>query len=104
MFDYTEVKRTHGRKVSQTLDEPIMIFEIWELTEAFFAMFVILILGVLFNQWLLTAFTVGLLLVLFPWVRANFNKGMVFHFPYAKFGMTLPELPTPKTNNRKVSD
>lgn len=48
MYDYTELKEKHGRKVSQTIDSPITVFEIWELSDVFIALFIILIFGVVF--------------------------------------------------------
>ena len=51
MHDYKSLKRLHGSRVSQTIDSPIMIFDFWELSEAFTALFVVLLFGVVFYSW-----------------------------------------------------
>ena len=53
MHDYSELKRTRGYRVNQTLDAPILVFEYWELTEIFVGLGLILVLGVLFYEWAL---------------------------------------------------
>ena len=103
MVDYTEMKRTLGRTVNQTLDSPIMLFEVWELSEIFVALFLILILGVLFYEWVLLCLLLAATLVGLPYVRRNFNKGMAFHYPYRHLGMHLPGLINPGGRTR-VSD
>lgn len=111
MHDYTQMRRTLGYSVNQTLDSPIMIFDFWELTEVFVALFLILILGVVFYEWVLLCALLLLTLIGLPYVRRNFNKGMVFHYPYSRFNMRLPGLSNPKAagmgperNSRWVSD
>lgn len=103
MYDYSEMKRTLGQAVNQTLDAPITLFDIWELTEVFVALFLILVLGVLFYEWFLLCVLLGITMVGLPYVRRNFNKGMVFHYPYSRLGMRLPGLANPG-KCRRMSD
>jgi hypothetical protein len=100
MHDYSDLKRTRGYRVNQTLDAPILVFEYWELTEIFVGLGLILVLGVLFYEWALLCALLILTLIGLPYVRRNFNKGMEFHYPYRKFGMTLPGLVNPKWRTR----
>jgi hypothetical protein len=103
VHDYTELRRTLGRQVSQTLDSPITLFDVWELSEIFVALFLILVLGVLFYEWFLLCLSLVVTLVGLPYVRRNYNKGMPFHYPYRRFKMHLPGLVNPGMR-RRVSD
>ena len=100
MHDYTELRRTHGYLVNQTLDAPILVFEFWELSEIFVALGLILVFGVLFYEWALLCGLLTLTLIGLPYVRRHFNRGMEFHYPYRKFGMNLPGLVNPKWRPR----
>ena len=103
MRDYTEMKRRLGRPVNQTLDSPVMVLEFWELSEVFVALGLILIFGAIFYQWLLLCVLLVLALAGLPYVRRNFNRGMVFHWPYSRFGTRLPGLVNPG-RNQPMSD
>ena len=103
MHDYSELRRTLGRPVSQTLDSPITLFDVWELSEIFVALFLILVLGVLFYEWFLLCLSLAVTLIGLPYVRRNFNKGMAFHYPYRRLKMHLPGLVNPGMR-RRVSD
>ncbi len=103
MLDYEQLRRSHGHPVSQTLDAPIMVFDLWELTDIFVALAMILIFGVLFYEWALLVILLSATLIGLPYVRKNYPKGMVFHFPYKRFGMSLPGLFNPHGMPR-VSD
>lgn len=96
MFDYGEIRRTRGYLVNQTLDAPILVLDFWELSEIFVALGMILVFGVLFYEWILLCVLLIVTLVGLPYVRRNFNRGMEFHYPYRKFGMSLPGLVNPK--------
>ena len=39
MHSYESLKENHGTKVSQTIDSPIMVFDYFELSEIFAALF-----------------------------------------------------------------
>ena len=103
MLDYEGLRKTAGRPVSQTLDAPITVFDIWELTDVFVALAMILIFGVLFYEWGVLVVLLALTLIGLPYVRKNFPKGMVFHYPYRRFGMSLPGLFNPY-GRTKMSD
>ena len=103
MVEYTEMKRKLGRAVNQTLDSPVMVFEFWELSEVFVALGLILIFGVVFYQWALLCFLLAVALIGLPYVRRNFNRGMIFYWPYSRLGMQLPGLANPG-RDRPMSD
>ncbi len=96
MHDYSEMRKRLGYSVNQTLDSPVMVLEFWEISEIFVALVFIMILGVLFYEWLLLCLTLIATLVGLPYLRKHFNKGIVLHYPYYKFGMSLPGLVNPK--------
>lgn len=103
MHDYRILKENYGNPVSQTIDSPIMIFDFWELGDAFVALGILLVFGVIFYSWALMFFLLSLVLIVGPAVRAKHNKGIFFHWPYRKFGVSLPGLMNPKSK-RKFSD
>lgn len=100
MHDYSEMKRNRGYRVNQTLDAPILVFEFWELSEIFVALGLILIFGVLFYEWALLCCLLAVTLIGLPYLRRHFNRGMEFHYPYRKLGMSLPGLINPKFRTR----
>lgn len=103
MHSYLKLKTSHGNRVSQTIDSPITIFDFWDLSEAFAALFVILIFGVVFYSWgLMLLLLLGVLLVA-PVIRTKNNRGIFFHWPYRKWGISLPGVINPK-GRRKFSD
>lgn len=103
MHDYSRIRKEFGRRVSQTIDSPIMIVDVWELSEAFAAVFVVLSLGVIAYAW--GAMSVALLLVLVavPIIKKNNNRGVFQHWPYRYMRMALPGLINPR-GRRKFSD
>ena len=103
MRDYTDMKRRLGCAVNQTLDSPVMVLEFWELSEVFVALALILVFGAIFYQWALLCALLVLALVGLPYVRRNFNRGMIFHWPYRFLGMRLPGILNPGAN-RRMSD
>jgi len=103
MHDYSELRRSHAKIVSQTIDSPILIFDYFELSDAFAALGVILVFGVLFYSWDVMALLLVLTLGLGPYVRRRNLKGIFFHYPYRKFGISLPGLINPG-RSQKFSD
>lgn len=103
MYDYSELKRERGTRVSQTIDSPILIFDFWELSDAFVALFVVLIFGVLLYSWELMFLLLALCLGVVPVIKSRHNRGIFFHWPYRHLGMTLPGIINPK-GRRKYSD
>lgn len=103
MHDYQIMKKLHGSHVSQTIDSPITIFDFWELSDAFLALMIVLVFGVLFYSWgsmiLLLAITLGI----GPHVKRRNHPGIFFHWPYRKLWINLPGLVNPR-GRRKYSD
>lgn len=103
MHDYSVLKKLHGNRVSQTIDTPIMIMDFWDLSDAFLALFVVLVFGVIFYSWalmlVLLIFTLGVV----PMIKGRHNRGIFFHWPYKHFHVALPGLINPK-GRRKYSD
>lgn len=98
------LKAKHSSLVSQTIDSPIMVFDIWELTDVFVALLIIFVFGVLFYSWG-TMFTLLILcLGLGPAIKKKYPKGIFFHWPYAKLRMELPGILNPRGNARQFSD
>ena len=98
------LKARFSSAVSQTIDSPIMVFDFWELSDVFIALFIILIFGVLFYSWG-TMFT----LLVFclgagPVIKKKYPKGIFFHWPYAHIRMELPGLINPRGRSRRYSD
>ena len=98
------LKAKFASVVSQTIDSPIMVFDIWELSDVFIALFIILIFGVLFYSWG-TMFTLLVLcLGAGPVIKKKYPKGIFFHWPYARLQMSLPGLVNPRGRKRRYSD
>ena len=103
MYDYSSLRREHGNQVSQTIDSPIMIFDFWELSEAFAGLIVVLVFGVIFYSWSTMFILLCFVLIAGPIVRGRNHKGIFFHWPYRHLGIQLPGLINPK-GRRKFSD
>jgi len=103
VYSYQILKERHGNPVSQTIDSPIMIFDFWQLSEAFLALGVMLVFGVVFYMWGTMFFLLIAVLLVAPWVRSNNPRGIFFHWPYRRLGLSLPGLVNPK-GRRKFSD
>ena len=103
MHDYLELKLKHGTKVSQTVDSPIMIFDFWELSDGILALFIVLVFGILFYSWGVMILLLIMTLVVGPTIKKRNSKGIYLHWPYRKFGISLPGLMNPR-GRRKFSD
>ena len=103
MYSYESLKEDHGVKISRTIDSPIVVFDYFELSEVFGALFVILIFGVIFYSWSSMFFFLGIVLGVAPQVRRRHPKGVFLHWPYRKLYMFLPGLINPK-GPRRFSD
>lgn len=103
MHDYTELKKHHGNFVSQTIDSPIMIFDFWELSDAIAALMIVLVFGVIFFSWGTMFLLLVLCLGVGPVIKRKNHRGIFFHWPYKRFGVSLPGLLNPK-GRRKYSD
>ena len=103
MHEYGRIKRLHGKRVSQTIDSPIMIMDFWELSDAFAGVFVVLMFGVILYSWGLMAALLVVCLVAIPLIKRNHNRGIFFHWPYRHLWISLPGLVNPR-GKRKFSD
>lgn len=103
MHSYSSMRIAYGNRVSQTIDSPIMIFDYWELSDAFAAIGVVLVLGVLFYEWGLMLGLLALVLGVGPAIRRRNEKGIFLHWPYRNLGVSLPGLLNPK-GRRTYSD
>lgn len=103
MHDYESMKEKYSTKISQTIDSPIMVFDYFELSEVFAALFVVLIFGVVFYSWGIMLLFLFLVLGLGPFIRRRNKKGVYFHKPYRYLKMSLPGLVNPK-GRKKYSD
>lgn len=103
MYNYDTIKEKHGRQVSQTIDSPIMVFDYWELSDVFIALFVVLVFGVILYTWIPMMVLLIAVLGIGPVVKRKNNRGIFMHWPYRVFGMSLPGLINPK-RGRKYSD
>ncbi len=103
MYDYQGVRRTHGHRVSQTVDSPILIADFWDLSDAFAGLFVILIFGILLNAWTLMLIGLSLCLGAAPVIKRRYNRGIFLHWPYRRLWISLPGVINPK-GRRRYSD
>lgn len=97
------LKARHSSVVSQTIDSPIMVFDFWELSDVFLALFIILIFGVLFYSWGTMFTLLALCLGFGPVIKRKYPKGIFFHWPHTNLRMELPGILNPK-GTRKFSD
>ena len=103
MHDYGELRRLNGRAVSQTIDSPIMVFDYFELGDAFAVLGIILVFGVLLYTWELMLLGLVVVIGIMPQVRRRNEKGIFLHWPYRRLGMSLPALINPG-GSRRFSD
>ena len=96
MQSYDQIRKKFGTRVSQTIDSPIMIFDYWELGDAFAALLVVLIFGVVFYEWAAMLLLLALVLVVGPMIRRRNEKGVFLHWPYRTLGISLPGLINPQ--------
>ena len=75
MYNYDSLKESHGNKVSQTIDSPILVFDYFELTEVFAALLVMLVFGIIFYSWGLMLLFLVVILGIGPQVRRRNKKG-----------------------------
>lgn len=92
MHDYAALRRERGTMVSQTIDTPILIFDYFELGDAFAALAVILVFGVIFYSWGTMCALLFVVLGILPPVRRKNEKGILLHWPYRWLGVSLPGL------------
>lgn len=96
MHSYEGLRRSHGSRVSQTIDAPIMVLDLWTLGDAFSAIGVILVFGVVFYNWVVMLALLVLILGLAPLIRRRSDPGVFLHFPYRVWRMSLPGIINPR--------
>ncbi|MFK7824830.1 MAG: hypothetical protein AB8G05_11775 [Oligoflexales bacterium] len=103
MHKYDFLRQNHSKKVCQTIDKPITVFDYFELGEVFAALVALLIFGIIIYSWQLMLASLFFTLGLGPYIRRRNKRGIYFHYPYKQFGMNLPGLINPK-GRKKYSD
>jgi hypothetical protein len=103
MHSYAKLRKHHGNRVSQTIDAPITIFDYWQLADAFAALVIVLVFGVIFYEWATMLLLLAFVLILLPAIRRRSEKGIFLHWPYRHLGMSLPGLINPE-RQRTYSD
>jgi hypothetical protein len=103
MHNYDSMKMNHAKKVSQTIDSPIMVFDYFELGEIITALGCLMLFGIIIYSWTMMFISMGLVLGLGPVIRKRNKKGIFFHWPYRHMRMQLPGLINPVTS-KKYSD
>lgn len=103
MYNYDSLRDHYATKVCQTIDEPILIFDHFNLSELFAFILNILFVGVLFDLWLITFLSSIFILGFAPIIRKRSNKGVYLHYPYRHFGFVLPGIINP-LGRKKFSD
>jgi hypothetical protein len=103
MNNYDSLRTKHGKKVPQTVDTPILVFDYFELIDVFIAFGIVLIFGVILYSWWLMLFLLILFLGFGPVIKKNNEKGIFFHWPYKNLHMSLPGLVNPR-GTKKYTD
>ena len=103
MLEYKSLARSHGTRISQTLDAPIKFLDIWELSDVLMALGVILVFGVILYSWWLMVLSLGWCLIAAPKIKEQNQRGVLLHTPYRFLGMKLPGLFNPGSD-KKYSD
>ncbi|MFK7823633.1 MAG: hypothetical protein AB8G05_05725 [Oligoflexales bacterium] len=98
MHNYEGIRKKHSTKVSQTVDTPIMVFDLFMLGEIFSALAAMTVFGIVIYSWKLMILSLLVTLGIIPAIRKRNNRGIFLHYPYKKFGMKLPGLMNPKGN------
>ncbi|MFK7827051.1 MAG: hypothetical protein AB8G05_23110 [Oligoflexales bacterium] len=100
MHQYDGMRQKYSVKVCQTVDNPITVFDYFELSEVFVALGAMLLFGIVVSSWKMMLISLILTLGVGPYVRRRNQKGIYFHYPYRRFGMRLPGLINPRGKKR----
>lgn len=103
MYNYDSIKHNHGKRVSQTIDSPILVLDYFELSDVFISLFIVLLFGVVFYAWGTMTFLLLLALGVGPVIKKRNHRGIFLHWPYRIFVMSLPGLVNPR-GRKKYSD
>ena len=103
MHSYEGMRAKYSKRVSQTLDNPIMVFDYFELSDVMLSLVLVMFFGIVIYSFPLMLASLVVSLGIVPIVKRRFPKGIFFHLPYFKFGMSLPGILNPG-KNRDYSD
>ena len=103
MHNYDSMKQKYAKRVSQTIDNPILVFDYFELGEVMAALMCMLLFGIILYSWKFMFLSLIFVLGVGPVVRRRNKKGIFFHWPYRHLKMTLPGMVNPK-GPKKYSD
>lgn len=100
MHNYEALKETHGSRVSQTVDSPIMVFDYFELSDVFLSVGVVMFFGVILYAWVAMFSALFFTVVVLPLVKKKYPKGILLHWPYKNLKMSLPGLINPGSRQK----
>ncbi|MBI2603780.1 MAG: hypothetical protein HYW48_12075 [Deltaproteobacteria bacterium] len=100
MHNYDSMKQKHVRKVCQTIDSPITIFDYFELGEMMVALLAMMIFGIVIYSWKLMFLSLFVTLGIGPVIRRRNKAGIFLHLPYRHLRMSLPGLVNPGGHKR----
>ena len=103
MYSYEKMREDYGQRVSQTVDSPIMVMDYFELSDVFLAVGIVMFFGVILYSWFLMFFLLAISLGVLPIIKKRNPKGILLHWPYKKFTMSLPGMLNPG-GRRKFSN
>jgi hypothetical protein len=77
-YDLTleEIRSSEKTATFRAIDEPILVFNRFELKEIFFALGATIFFGVVLGSWALAALAIAASLILMPKLRHRFPKGI----------------------------
>ena len=96
MHSYESLRKNHASQVCQTIDGAILVYDYFELGEVFVALAAMLVFGIIIHSWKLMLLSLVIVLGVLPAARRRHKKGILFHYPYRQFGMSLPGLINPR--------
>lgn len=103
MHNYDSLKEEYAKKIAQTIDQPILVFDYFELGEMLCSLVCIIVFQLVIGSWILMLLSLITTLGVMPIIRRSHPKGIFFHWPYRHLQMNLPGIINPK-GNRNFSD
>ena len=103
IHSYESVKEKHGKVISQTLDQRIMILDFWDLWDILGMLLTLLFVGVILYSWWMMILMILIQGIVIPSIKKRNHRGVFLHYFYKKLNIELPELVNPK-GRHKLSD
>lgn len=103
MHSYESMRRKYSQKVSQTLDTPIMVFDYFEFSDVMLSLLMMMFFGIVLYSFPLMVVSLVVTLGIVPVIKRRYPRGIFFHWPYQRLGMSLPGLFNPGKST-KYSD